>query len=315
MSDNGISLDRMRTFVRVAELGSLSAAARAMGIGQSTVTRHINEIQNAVGVSLLGRTTRRVTLTAEGRRFYTNCVAILRLVDQAGEEARDAREAPSGTVRLSCTAALGVMHVTRMIFEFQDLHPDIRIDLNLTDKRIDLAREGIDMALRLGPVVDEAMKLTTVGVSRRKLVAAPQYLALRGRPSKPEDLSGHNCVVMSNVAGSSQLFLTSPAQERVTVPMGGTLLVDHGLAARAALLAGRGVGPTHLWLVQDLLDLGDLEIVLDTYELDSSPISLLIVPERAGLARVRLLCDFLIREIQALPGITPHHTANGMPSF
>ncbi|MBB2725729.1 UNVERIFIED_ORG: DNA-binding transcriptional LysR family regulator [Rhizobium aethiopicum] len=300
-----MSFDRMRTFVRVAERANLSVVARELGVGQSTVTRHLNELEEAVGVALLSRTTRRVTLTEEGSRYYTNCLQILRLVEQAAEEARDARQAPAGAVRLSCTAALGVMHVTRMIFAFQDRHPDIRVDLNLTDERIDLVREGVDVALRLGPLADSSMKLHAVGESQRLLVGAPAYLSARGRPERPADLSRYETVVMSNVAGSNQLLLSAPDGTSLTIPVSGRLRVDHGLAARAALAAGRGIGPTHLWLVHDLLDDGRLEVVLGDYQPFPVPVSLLIVPERAAIARVRLLVDFLATEIAKLPGIRP----------
>lgn len=305
MDKIGLSFDRMRTFVRVAERANLSVVARELGVGQSTVTRHLNELEEAVGVALLSRTTRRVTLTEEGSRYYTNCLQILRLVEQAAEEARDARQAPAGAVRLSCTAALGVMHVTRMIFAFQDRHPDIRIDLNLTDERIDLVREGVDVALRLGPLADSSMKLHAVGESQRLLVGAPAYLSARGRPERPADLSRYETVVMSNVAGSNQLLLSAPDGTSLTIPVSGRLRVDHGLAARAALAAGRGIGPTHLWLVHDLLDDGRLEVVLGDYQPFPVPVSLLIVPERAAIARVRLLVDFLATEIAKLPGIRP----------
>ncbi|EKF59879.1 LysR family transcriptional regulator [Agrobacterium albertimagni AOL15] len=311
MDNNHVSLDRMRTFVRVAQRGSLSATARELGIGQSTVTRHINELEQAVGVPLLGRTTRRVTLTEEGNRYYTNCLQILRLVEQASEEVRDARRVPLGAVRLSCTAALGVLHVTRIIFAFQDKYPDIRIDLNLTDERIDLAREGVDIALRLGPIIDGGMKLVTVGASIRKLVGSPDYFSNHGRPTRPSELTHHNGVVMSNVAGSDQLFISGPDGTRFIAPMNGTLRVDHGLAARAAVAAGRGIAPAHLWLVQDLLDAGKLETVLDDYDLEAVPASLLVVPERAGITRVRLLADFLVEEIRKLPGITSHQSSTG----
>jgi len=123
MDKSDITLERMRSFVRVAERGSLSAVARELGIGQSTVTRHLRELEEAVGVPLLSRTTRRVTMTDEGRRYYANCVQILRLVEQAGEEARGTRGAAAGTIRISCTAAIGTLHVTRLIFAFQDLYP------------------------------------------------------------------------------------------------------------------------------------------------------------------------------------------------
>ncbi len=305
MDNTGLSLDRMRTFVRVAERGNLSSVARELGIGQSTVTRHLNELEEAVGVPLLSRTTRRVILTDEGSRYYTSCLQVLRLVEQAAEEARNARRAAAGAVRLSCTAALGVMHITRLIFEFQDRHPDISVDLNLTDERIDLVREGVDVALRLGPLTDSSMKLHALGKSHRLMVGAPAYFSIHGRPERPDDLSRYETVIMSNVAGSDQIALSSRDGANVTVPVNGKLRVDHGLAAREALAAGRGIGPAHLWLVHDLLDSGRLEVVLEDYRPAPVPLSLLIVPERSAIARVRLLTDFLVAEIPKLPGIRP----------
>lgn len=298
-----VTLERMRSFVRVAERGSLSAVARELGIGQSTVTRHLRELEDAVGMPLLSRTTRRVAMTEEGSRYYAHCIQILRLVEQAGDEARDRRGAPAGTIRISCTAAIGVLHVSRLIFAFQDLYPHIGIDLSLTDERIDLVREGVDVALRLGPLADSAMKLRALGRSRRLLVAAPAYLAVRGRPTYPRDLTGHEGIRMSNVAGSDTLHLEGPDGAEHAVPFAGRLRVDHGLAAREAMIAGRGIAPAHRWLVDDLLADGRLEAILPDHTLPSVPLSLLIVPERAGIARVRLLIDFLVEAIVGIPGI------------
>lgn len=293
----------MRTFVRVAERGSLSAVARQLGVGQSTVTRHLHELEEAIGVPLLSRTTRRVTMTDEGSRYYANCVQILRLIEQAGDEARGARGAPAGVIRISCTAAFGVLHVCRLIFAFQDRYPDIGVDLSLTDERVDLVREGVDIALRLGPLTDSSMKLKALGQSRRLLVAAPEYLARRGTPALPQDLSGHEGIRMTNVAGSETLALQGPDGKFHAVPFEGRLRVDHGLAARDALLARRGIAPAHRWLVDDLLTDGRLETILPDHFLPSVPLSMLIVPERANIARVRLLVDCLANQIGAIPGI------------
>jgi len=303
MDRSDVTLERMRTFVRVAERGSLSAVAREFGVGQSTVTRHLRELEEAVGLPLLSRTTRRVTMTDEGSRYYANSIQILRLVEQAGEEARGTRGASAGTIRISCTAAFGVLHASRLIFAFQDRYPDIGVDLSLTDERVDLVREGVDIALRLGPLTDSSMKLRALGQCRRLIVAAPDYLAARGRPAVPQDLSSHEGVRMSNVAGSDMLALQGPGGDRHAVPVGGRFRVDHGLAAREAFLAGRGIGPTHQWLVDDLLAAGRLEAVLAEYSLPPVPLNMLIVPERAGIARVRLLVDFLAARIGAIPGI------------
>ena len=303
MDKPDVTLERMRSFVRVAERGSLSAVARELGVGQSTITRHLRELEEAVGVPLLSRTTRRVTLTDEGRRYHADCIQILRLVEQAGDEARAARGAAAGTIRISCTAAFGVRHVSRLIFAFQDRHPDIAVDLNLTDAYVDLVREGVDIALRLGPLTDSSMKLRPLGRSRRLMAAAPAYLAARGRPSAPQDLAGHEGIRMTNVAGSETLVLEGPNGERHAVPFGGRFRIDHGLAAREALIAGRGIAPTHRWLVDDLLADGRVEAILPGWEPPPVPLNMLIVPERAGIARVRLLVDFLAREVAGIPGI------------
>jgi DNA-binding transcriptional LysR family regulator len=298
-----VTLERMRTFIRVAERNSLSAVARELDVGQSTVTRHLRELEDAVGVPLLSRTTRRVTLTDEGARYYANSVQILRLVERAGEEARETRGAAAGTIRISCTAAFGVLHVSRLIFAFQDQYPGIGVDLSLTDERVDLVREGVDIALRLGPLTDSSMKLRPLGQSRRLLVAAPDYLATRGRPAVPQDLRDHEGIRMSNIAGSDTLTLLGRSGERHEVPFGGRFRIDHGLGAREAIVAGRGVAPAHRWLVDDLLASGRIEVILPDYSLPATPLSLLIVPERAGIARVRLLADFLGEQISRIPGI------------
>jgi DNA-binding transcriptional LysR family regulator len=304
MDRSDLTLERMRTFVRVAERGNLSAVARELGAGQSTVTRHLRELEVAVGVPLVSRTTRRVSLTDEGSRYYARCVQILRLVEQAAEEVRGTRGTPAGTIRISCTAALGVLHITRLIFAFQEHHTDIHIDLSLTDERIDLVKEGVDLALRLGPLTGSSMKLRRLGESSRVLVASPAYLAVHGTPSSPEDVAAHDVIRMSNIAGSEVLALRGSDGRHHSIPVTGRLRVDHGLAAREAFKAGRGIGPAHRWLVDDLIEDGQLKALLPDYSLPTVPLNMLIVPERAGVAGVRLLIDFLVDEAARLPGIS-----------
>lgn len=303
MDKSDATLELMRTFMRVAERGNLSAVARELGLGQSTVTRRLRELEEAIGGVLLGRTTRRVALTEEGSRYYANCVQILRLVEQAGDEARGTRGAPAGAIRLSCTAAFGVLHASRLLFAFQDRYPDIGVDLSLTDERVDLVKEGVDIALRLGPLSASTMKLRALGMSRRLLVAAPSYLEARGVPITPHDLIGHEGIRMSNVAGSDTLVLHDAKGGRHAVPFSGRFRIDHGLAAREALVAGRGVAPAHQWLVDDLLAAGQVKVILERYSLPSTPLNMLIAPERAGIARVRLLVEFLADEIAGIPGL------------
>jgi len=303
MDRSDVTLERLRTFVRVAERGNLSAVAREMRIGQSSVTRHLRELEEALGTALFNRTTRSVALTEEGSRYYANALQILRLVERAGDEVRNGSGLPGGSVRLSCTAALGVRHVSRLIFLFQDRHLGMAVDLSLTDERIDLVRDGVDIALRLGPLTDSSLKLHSLGMSRRVLVASRAYLERHGRPETTAALAEHEGIRMSNIAGSEALALEGPDGKLHRVPVGGRLRIDHGLAAREAFLAGRGIGPAHIWLVDDLLAEGRLETVLPDHVLAPVPLNMLIVPERADVARVRLLAEFLASEMGNLPGI------------
>ncbi len=303
MDRSPVTLERMRSFVRVAERGSLSAVAREHGVGQSTITRHVAELESALCVTLLNRTTRRVTLTTEGARYLDDARTILRLVDEATESARSAGDHLAGKIRVSCTAALGVRHVARALFAFQDRHPDIGIDLSLSDVRIDLVREAVDIAIRLGPLADSSMRRKAIGKSRRILVASRAYLDEHGRPEKPDDLRRHHAIRMSNVGGSEMLALHRPGGASCSVPFDGRLLVDHGLAAREALIQGRGIAPAHVWLVNDLLEAGAVEQVLPDYALESVPLSILVVPGRVRLKRVRFLIDSLNDILKGLPGV------------
>jgi DNA-binding transcriptional LysR family regulator len=303
MDRSGVTLERMRSFARVVERGSLSAVAREQGVGQSTVSRHVADLESALGVTLLNRTTRRITLTDEGQRFHAEARTILRLVDEATDGARSAGGGLTGTIRVSCTAALGVRHVCRMLFAIQDQHPELVVDLSLSDARIDLVREAVDVAIRLGPLVDSSMQCRTIGQSRRVLVASRTYLARHGRPETPGDLSRHASIRMSNVAGHAMLQLRRPDGTEILVPFEGHLLVDHGLAAREALIQGRGIAAAHLWLIDDLLAAGTVEPILPDYRPEPVPLSLLIVPGRTRIRRVRMLVDSLAASLAALPGL------------
>ena len=303
MDRSAITLERLRIFVRVAERGNLSAVARELGVGQSTVTRQLRELEEAVGVSLITRTTRRVTMTDEGSRYYDNTIQILRLVEQSADEAREDHGAQTGSIRVSCTAALGVLHVSNLVFRFQDLYPNIRVDLSLNDQRVDLVREGIDVSLRLGPISDTSMKMHALGQCRRLLVASPAYLALRGTPADPSNIVGHEGIRMSNVAGSDRVVLRGPAGVEHTVFLDGRLRVDLALGLREALVAGRGIGHAHHWLVHDLLATNQLVTLLPEYKLPSVPLSMLILPERASIARVRSFIDFIAEHVIKIPGI------------
>jgi DNA-binding transcriptional LysR family regulator len=297
------TLERIRTFVRVASRGNLSVVARELGIGQSTVTRHVRELEEAVGVSLFSRTTRTVRITEEGMRYHAKCMAILQLLDQANEEARANRGANTGMVRISCTVGFGTLHLSRLIFDFQDLYPAIGVDIVLKDEQVSPVSEGIDIAIQFGALTDSSLKLRRMGQARRLLVASPRYLDMRGRPASPEMLSHHEAI-QESVAANSALNLRGRDGVEHSIQLLGRLKVNHGLASREAVVRGRGIAICDEWLVRDLLHTGAAELVLPDFELVPIPISVLVVPERAQFARVRLLVEFLAGSIRKLPGIS-----------
>jgi DNA-binding transcriptional LysR family regulator len=244
-----------------------------------------------------------VTLTQEGLRYLTEARTILRLVDEATDDARSASGDLIGKVRISCTAALGVRHVSGALFAIQKSFPGIAIDLSLSDVRIDLVCEAVDLAVRLGPLDDSSMKLKQVGQSHRVLVASRGYLEKNGTPGSVEDLARHQSIRMINVAGSERLRLTDVDGDAKTVRLSGRLTVDHGLAAREAVRQGQGIAACHVWLVDDLLASGEVERVLPTVSLEPVPLSILYVPARARVARVRKVIDELAMRLSAVPGV------------
>ena len=303
MDRSDVTLERMRSFVRVVERGSFSATAREAGFGQATITRHVAELERALGVTLLLRTTRRLQLTPEGLRYHEEARAILRMVDEATDSLRQASEDLAGPIRVSCTGALAIRHVAGALFAFQDRHPGVSIDLNVSDVSIDLVREATDLAIRLGPLADSSMQRKPIGPSRRTLVAARTYLDRYGRPQHPDELRAHRKIRMSNVTDSDRLALAEPDGGTVLIPVEAGLLVDHGLAAREAIRQGRGIAPAHLWLVDDLIASGEVERILPDYSLEPAPLSILIAPGRLRIRRIRQLVDDLAGFLKALPGI------------
>ena len=174
----------------------------------------------------------------------------------------------------------------------------------LSDERSDLVRDGIDLAIQIGPQLDSELVVRPLGESRQLLVASPRYLSRRGTPRVPEDLAHHDVIRRTNIPKSDELTLADEQGQAHTVPVTPRLRVDQGLAAREALIANRGVAPVPQWLVDDLLESGQLELVLPGYSCPPTPLFMLIVPERADVTRVKLMRDYLASQITSIPGVT-----------
>lgn len=183
----------MKMFVRVAEAGSFAAVAAQLGLARSVITRQVAALEARLGTKLIARSTRRLALTAAGAAYLEKCREILALVEEAEGDLSDARREIRGRLRLSVPLSLGVRHLMAMISEFTTLHPRLNIEIDFTDRRIDLIAEGMDLAVRVAAELDDTVVARRLGICRSVVVASPAYLARHGRPRHPRELIDHEC--------------------------------------------------------------------------------------------------------------------------
>ena len=184
-------LDAMHLFVRVAELGSFAAAAQQTGLARSVVTRQIAALENHLGCKLMARSTRRLTLTSAGTAYLEKCRVILNLVEAAETDIAAERQTPRGQIRVASPLSFGLKRVAPWLLEFASMYPEVSLDMDYSDRRMNLIEEGVDLSIRITRRLASGDITRKLGVSRMKLVASPDYLARHGRPQKPEDLSHH----------------------------------------------------------------------------------------------------------------------------
>jgi DNA-binding transcriptional LysR family regulator len=281
-------------FASVVEQRSFSAAARATHTTTSGASKRIARLEERLGARLLERTTRRVVPTEAGAAFYTRAARILSDVDEAESEIASLGTAPRGTLRVSAPVIFGERHLATLLPPFLARHPEMRIDLSLSDQFVNLLADRFDVALRVGPLVDSSLVRSRVGTAASVVVAAPGYLARAGRPQSPRDLLRHNCIRYSNVSVAREWRFRQGARE-TAVPVLGTLEVNHGGAMREAAIAGLGIARLPDFLVADALRSGDLVALLDEYA--AAPTGIALVYPRGARPLPKL--DVFVQEIGA----------------
>ncbi|AWN53579.1 LysR family transcriptional regulator [Methylobacterium sp. 17Sr1-1] len=287
-------LTGMQIFVRVAATGSLSAAARVLGLSQSGVTKHVAALEDRLGARLLHRTTRRLTLTEAGRHYLEACERILAEIDEAEAAAGAETAEPRGTLRLNVPVSFGVLHVAPALAAFGQAHPSLTVELGLNDRPVDLIEEGWDLALRIGHLRDSSLVARSLAPCRMQVCAAPSYLAAHGRPRRPEDLGGHNCLGYTLASSDGWRF------ESGTVAVSGSLRASNGAALVAAAAAGLGVIYQPTFLVAEALRRGSL-VALGLGAIPSLPIHAVMPSRRRPPAKVRALVEFVARRFADPP--------------
>lgn len=258
-------LTSMATFKRAVELGSFSAVAREMAISQPSVSKHISALESQLGTRLINRNTRHLSITDAGKEYYEYCQSILDDVSEAEARIKQDQSQVSGMLRISIPTTYGLLEIIPQLWTFLDKNPDLKLDLQLDDHTTDLVKEGIDLAIRIGPLQDSTLIARKLGECPRLAVAHPDYLAKYGEPKRLEDLKQHECLIFTLLSTRNDWYFdTGKESQKVTVS--GRFSVNNPQAIRAALLAGMGIAVAPEWLVIDCLEDGRLTAILKDYK-------------------------------------------------
>lgn len=278
----------MQCYVRAVETGSFSAVARELGTSQPTVSKNIAHLEAHLGVRLLHRSTRKMSLTSEGESFYAECRRILDSVAEAETNARG-QKAASGLLRVCCPPALARHRVMPLITPFVALHPGICIDLQFSNREADLIEEGIDVAFRIGTLKDSSYHARLVAHYALCCAASPAYLKKHSTPARPADLVDHNCVVLATSrAGPLWTFGSEVVRPQ------GNLRVDSHEGLRSAALSGLGIVVAPTWLFADELHDGRLTCLLQDWPIAAVPVNLIYPAKRFLPTRTRSFIDYIV---------------------
>lgn len=257
-------LNDVVVFARVVEAGSFTAAARLLAMPKTTVSRRIAALEREVGVRLLQRTTRSLSMTDAGRLYYEQSSQALRTLEEANLRLAEARAEPTGIIRISAPVGFGPYFLNRAVVDFLEMYPKTKVELRLTDERLNLVEDGIDLAFRTGVLQDSTLVARKLGVAPRLLCASPHYLARNGAPGTPADLARHDCVIAGPSAAGAHWVLDGPdGQETVTVA--GRFAANEMQAVVTAALAGYGIAQIPSAMAEVLIGEGRLRRVLGSH--------------------------------------------------
>jgi DNA-binding transcriptional LysR family regulator len=295
-------LTAMSMFVRVAESGSFSAVAKELETTQPTVSKNVAELEVWLGVKLLNRSTRSLHLTEAGADYYERCISILMDIDEAEQNVGSLQSQPRGTVRVTTPAAFGELYMVPCLKGFFQQYPDIKVDLMLNDRSIDLIQEGIDMGIRMGNLSDSNLIARQLATSPMVTVASKDYLAEHGTPQHPRDIKQHNYIIYSG-RGQAHDIEFSDGDVPVKINVHGNLMTNSSDAIRQALLSGHGISKAPKWLVGDALADGRLVSILDEFNLEPMPLSAVYPSGRHLPSKARCLLDYLADTFSKCPDI------------
>ncbi|KAF1714990.1 LysR family transcriptional regulator [Pseudoxanthomonas wuyuanensis] len=284
-------------FLRVLDLGSLTAAARSLDLSVAVASQRLKRLEKELGVRLLHRTTRRLHPTPEGAALAQQGRALVEDLESLGAGLRETASEVAGTLRVTMSASFGRQYVSPLLPGFLARHPKLRLSVHLSDNVVDLVSEGFDLAIRIGALEDSGLVASRIAANRRLLCASPDYLRRRGRPRTAEDLAGHDCLLLFGSSGRQDVWrMTAPDGQEIAVRVHGRFESNFGEVLRDASLAGEGIVIHSLWHIADDLRAGRLEVVLPDHSLATTAISAVMPQRRLVPPRVRAFIDLLADE-------------------
>ncbi|MFW6767646.1 LysR family transcriptional regulator [Acinetobacter pittii] len=288
-------LHLMTCFIRTAETGSFSAAGRDLGLGQPNVSRHVAALEEYLQTRLLYRSTRKLSLTPEGERYYLEARRILEAVEESESSFRE-NVTPTGLLRVACPTALAHTFLVPHIPDFLERYPELTLELQINDRYINLIDEGAELAIRIGHLEDTALRARRLGMYERVCVASNKYLAKHGYPTTPEDLKNHDCLIYSLLTtGATWKF------EDINVPISGRLRVNSPEAVQKFVDAGVGIAQGPAWLFEEGLENGNLQLLLSDYTAPPVPLQAVYVANRLLPKRAIVFMDFVAEIFEKNP--------------
>lgn len=300
----------MAAFVEVARAGSFSAAARRLNMSTTAVSRHVADLERMLGVTLLRRTTRHVSPTEAGARYLPRAAAILDEIERLNAEISAVDSTPRGRLRITAPPAVGNELIAPLAVDFIEAYPEIELEIEFTERLVDLVAEGFDAAIRAGPLENSSMIAHRIVEMRYLICASPSYLERRGVPERPHDIGGHDCIHWRAAAGGGAWDLVKDGA-RVLVPIRGRLLMSNFAAEREAAVRGLGLAILPLLTVRADLEARRLVPVLPDYEVYHGVLSLVRPPTPFEPPKLRVFIDFITAALRERARYAPAISGSG----
>lgn len=292
-------LQAMDVFVRVAEAGSFTAVADHLNVARSAITRQIAGLEAHLGTKLLARSTRRLSLTSSGIAYLEKCREILAMVESAEGDLAGENRAPRGAIRVSVPMSFGIRHLVPLISDFVTTYPEVSIDLEFSDRRVNLIEGGMDFAVRISQQIDPNLVMRRLTTSDLVAVAAPSYLERHGRPQHPDDLLQHHCLTYTLAPSAGWRFRIG--DETRTVPVRGRMHMNNGDALLEAAIRGLGITQQPTFITSRAVQAGLLEELLPEYSSTQLQVYAVFPGTRYVPHRVRVLVDYLAERLGPVP--------------